>query len=75
MKQRRWHPKGWLIMLTWKQGFGFGLWTGGSWFALRVNGVDLLLGFATLTIVPPPPKWLLNEECNPPAERAQENAG
>jgi hypothetical protein len=61
MKQREWRPFGWRIIFTWKQGFGLGFWTGGSWLALRCNGVDLLLGPVTLTVQPPPPKWLLKE--------------
>jgi hypothetical protein len=61
MKQRRWTPGGWAIMLTWGQGFGLGIWAGGSWIAFRVNGIDLLLGPVTLTIQPPIPTWLKTE--------------
>lgn len=65
MRQREWHPFGWRIMLTWKQGFGIGLWTGASWIAFRINGIDLLLGPVTLTIAPPAPAWLEAELSKP----------
>lgn len=62
MKQKEWRPGGWRIMFTGGQGFGLGFWTGGTWIAVRLNGLDVHFGWVTLTIVPPCPQWLRDEE-------------
>jgi hypothetical protein len=58
MKQRIYKPFGWRIMFTGWQTFGLGIFAGGSWAALRVNGIELMFGPITISIQPPIPKWL-----------------
>lgn len=59
MKQRRWNPGGWWIMLTWGQAFSVGFHMGWGWLNMRLSGFEIMLGPLTISIIPPPPKWFV----------------
>ena len=67
-RQRVWRPGGWWIMYSWRHAFAIGIYFGASWVALRVNGGELWLGPINLSIQPPPPKWLLEDDGTKPIQ-------
>lgn len=58
MRQKLWRWRGWNLMLTWGQSFGLGVFMPGTMRAVRVNGIDILIGPLNIDIIPPEPAWL-----------------